>query len=103
MFWFLSNLSLVAALNFVVNLTSGPHNYPAMEAVHNYLALDEVEIIKDTLAFNAIIGTIIFFGSISIVLYFKQIRDFMPKTILNGEETGQEVGSGPGRNLLQTC
>ena len=87
-FWFLCNLFLVAALNFVVNLTQAEisdfpttysHKYPVMEAIFKFFALDEVEIIKDTLAFNAIIGLIICFGSMSIMLYFTQIKNYKPK------------------------
>ena len=87
-FWFLCNLFLVAALNFVVNLTQAEisdfptkysHKYPVMEAIFKFFALDEVEIIKDTLAFNAVIGLIICFGSMSIMLYFTQIKNYKPK------------------------
>ena len=72
-FWFIINLSMVAILNFLVNLrTVGDLDFVA--SFYDFLNLDEVVVIKQTLVFNAIIMTVIFSGSISIVLYFVQIR-----------------------------
>ena len=64
---------MVAILNFLVNLrTVGDLDFVA--SFYDFLNLDEVVVIKQTLVFNAIIMTVIFSGSISIVLYFVQIR-----------------------------
>jgi hypothetical protein len=75
-FWYLTNLSLIAALNFIVNLHHAGEQ-SRVATFYDFLSLDSVEIIKHTLPFNATIGAIIISGSISIVLYFLQIRTIL--------------------------
>ena len=61
------------ALNFVVNLKG---QYSSIDGIYNFLSLDEVEIIKQGLAFNAIVGTVILSGNISTSLFFLNIRNW---------------------------
>ena len=73
-FWFICNITFVAILNFLVNLHLSKHKFELVDSFYDFLKLDDVELIKHTLAFNALIGTIFISGSIAIVLYFLQIR-----------------------------
>ena len=80
-FWFICNISAVALLNFIVNLHLSQTKFWLVSSFYDFLKLDDVEIIKNTLAFNAIIGTIFISGSIATVLYFLQIRKCLKQIV----------------------
>ena len=73
-FWFLCNSLIVIALNFVVNLRlSG--QFPKIEAIYDFLKLDEVHVVNNNVLFNAIVSTVILTGNVATSLYFLYIKD----------------------------
>ena len=74
-FWFLCNSLIVIALNFVVNLRlSG--QFPNIEAIYDFLNLDEVDVVNNNVLFNAIVSTVILTGNVATSLYFLYIKDW---------------------------